>query len=291
MSSLHELDYPPAANQTHGVEGEDISTPHALREWMRQRIDQYQKEIDDLRGTDPQGRIYIARTIGYYPDRGLTQTGSAPGFHGGVWTIATCKKPMREAGTFKDHFDDSDEQNQWRPEYPVFMVTLSSRDSQIHPYKPDFADEHRAYLVSVALVTDGFEGMRSLGEFLDQHFDGKAVRDRKTGASNASAMARNRGDVHVEDRNEVVYPPAEHQHGSEDHSDSQCGCDLHHTGRDPFDHEDNQLNRVNCLSRPGFWVAWKEPKLAFTKENFTQGQLRLWGDYSNLIDRLAPVGE
>ena len=126
MSGLHELDYPPASKQTHGVNGEDIQSPQALREWMDRSIDRYQSMISDLEDTDPRGRIYIARTIGYYPDQGLTQTGSAPGFHGGVWTLATCKKPMREAGTFKGHFDGPDEQGRWRPKYPVFVVTLSS---------------------------------------------------------------------------------------------------------------------------------------------------------------------
>ena len=133
--------------------------------------------------------------------------------------------------------------------------------------------------------------MPPLGEFLDQQFEGNAIRHRKTAANHASAMVRNQGDVHVDENNEVVYPPTEHQHGSNDHSNSQCGCDIEHTGPDPFDHEDNQLDRVNCLSRPGFWVAWKQPKLAFTKEGFTQGHLRLRGEYSKLFDHLVAVGQ
>lgn len=288
MPSENGFDYAPADEQTHGVYGDQIQTPDDLQTWMQNRIAQYQNEIGQFTDIQPRGRIYVARSIGYYPDLGLTQTGSAPGFFGGVWTLCTCKKKMRREDTFKNHFEGPDDEGIWYPKYPVFIVTISSSDAQKHPNKPASADDFQPYIASIALITKGFQGMESIGNYLDQHFEGDAVRKRKTGVSNAPPLALNRGDVHVNGSNEVTLPPSNHQHGE---SDSPCECRTSHFNRDPLTHEDNKLNLVNCLSRPGFWTAWKEPTLVFTKENFTQGKLRLWGNYYDLIGHIESVNK
>jgi hypothetical protein len=294
MSS--DLDYAVGTSPTEPVAAEEVRQLSDLREWMQDCIDRYESEMAGFDSDEPQCRTYVAQTIQYQSGTGLAQTGSAPNFFGGVWSLATCKKgmrgePVRSATANLDHpfqklFGEPDEDGVRRPKYPVFILTCASRNSG-HD-KPEWADAHRNWLASAAMVTHGFDEMADYGRFLRRTFSGEAVRHRLTHASDRTPLAENRGDCHVDDSDNVQYPPAGHQHG-DGKVDAKCGC-ANSTGPQPEDHIDNSPNHVKCVSEPGFWLGWTNPQFALKPAEEFNRKYRTMKGFSNLLEQFEPVG-
>lgn len=238
-----------------------------LRAWLDEKTTKAFSEIDSIIDDTVHSRLYIVESIRYDHDTGLTQKGNAPGFFGGVWTLATCKKKMRKERDFKSLFTDPEDGIR-RPTVPIVILGCGSR-AQKYP-KPKWAETRRNWLAFAAVVTHGFDTMEAYNRHLTANYSGEAVRDRRTHASDASEMAKDRGDLHVDDDGTVKYPPVGHQHGpsSTDNSSSSCGCSSASPSDDldPYDHKDNQTDHVKCFAEPGMWTAWQEPKFAVKPE-------------------------
>lgn len=295
MSS--ELDYAVGESPGEPVAAEKVRQLSDLREWMQGCINKYESNIAGFDSTKPRGRTYVAETIRYQSGTGLAQTGSAPNFFGGIWSLATCKKGMRGEPTrsnsanpdhpFQRLFREPDEAGVRHPKYPVFILTCASRNSS-HD-KPEWADTHRNWLASAAMVTHGFDEMADYGRYLRRTHEGEAVRHRLTHASDRTPLAENRGDCHVDDSGNVRYPPAGHQHGDGD-VDAECGCSTG-AGPQPEDHIDNSPDHVKCVSEPGYWLGWTTPQFALKPdEQFNQGHPKARG-FAELLERFEPVGE
>jgi hypothetical protein len=272
-----DFDYSVGSSPTEPTDMESISD---LRYWMGRCIERYEDQVGEFESPVPHGRVYIARTIRYRSGEGLVQTGSAPSFFGGLWSLATCKKGMRgepEGSNspnpnhpFQRLFHDPDENGVRRPKRPVFILPSSSR-SQSGNDKRTGADSHRNWLTSVAMVTHGFDRMKDYGRYLRSAHDGEAVANRLTHVSDRTKIAEKRGDCHIDDDGNVRYPPGNHQHG-DDSGESKCRCDTISGGPDPYDHVDNSENHVKCVSESDYWLGWTEPTFAIKpKDEFNVG--------------------
>lgn len=295
MSS--KFDYVVGTSPAEPVDAEDVQQTGELQEWMNNCIERYEDETGGFDSNTPRGRIYVAKTIQYQSDSGLTQTGSAPSFFGGVWSLATCKKgmrgePERSDSANPDHpfqnlFREPDDKGVRRPKYPVFILTCASR-SQAHD-KPENANSHRNWLASAAMVTHGFDKMEDYGQYLDHAYDGDAVRHRLTRVSDPTAVAENRGDCHVDETMSVRYPPANHQHGDSE-GKSKCSCSSV-SKRQADEHIDNSEDHVKCVSEPGYWLGWTEPQFALKPEEEFNQRHRTPKGFDDLLERFEPVGE
>lgn len=261
MGSLH---YSPADWLPNGQSAPENMAE--FEEWLTEKTEQCVTEIDTVEPSPLQSRIYIVVSIRYKNDRGLTQIGNAPGFFGGLWTLATCKKKMRKERKFKKLFTESEDGIR-RPKVPLVILGCASRN-QNYP-KPDWAETHRNWLAYAAIVTHGFDTMEAYNRHLTSNYSGETIRHRRTHASDATDLARDRGDLHVDEHGNVKYPPVGHQHGpdppeSEARGTASCGCrkPTYSEQLDPYDHNDNHTDHVKCLSSPGMWTAWREPRFA-----------------------------
>lgn len=136
MSST--LDYAVGTSVDEPVSAAEVRQLNSLREWMQDSIDRYEDQVAGFESKTPHGRIYIATTIQYQSTTGLAQTGSAPNFFDGVWSLATCKKGMRgeplrsdsanSSHPFQKLFREPDNEGVRRPKYPVFVLSCASRD-------------------------------------------------------------------------------------------------------------------------------------------------------------------
>lgn len=293
-----KLDYAVGAGHDEPTVLTELTTAIDLREWMHDRIKNYEREGPGFEESTPRGRVYIAETIKYYSDIGLTQTGSAPNFFGGIWSLATCKKGMRGEPErsdkpnpnhpFQNLFGEPDSDGVRQPKYPVFILACSSRNQE-HD-KPVWSDSYRNWVASIAMVTHGFDRMEEYGYYLRKNHDGATVAKRLTHAQDATEIAVNRGDCHIDEEGKVRYPPSDHQHGDGD-VETTCGCDSQPPSRVPGDHIDNSENHVKCVSKPGYWIGWTEPQFALSPENeFTVGYKNING-FNDLVDRIESVGE
>lgn len=294
MSS--KLDYSVGSDHPERSVVESLQTRDDLRNWAENRIDEYQEKEHEFEDTTPRGRIYIARTIQYTSDHGLVQTGSAPNYFGGMWSLTTCKKGMRGESDnsdspnpkhpFKRLFMEPDEEGIRRPKYPVFILSLSSRN-QAHA-KPERADSHRNWLASLAMVTHGFDRMMDYGQYLLENHEGDRVNNRLTHASGRPDVAENRGDCHVDENGDVYYPPVDHQHGDGD-ADASCGCNTGVQTRDAHEHIDNSQNHVKSLSEPGYWLGWTEPQYALAPDEKIYVGYRNTNGFDELLNQFESV--
>lgn len=295
MSS--DLDYAVGTSPSEPVDASEVQQVGRLREWMEDCIEKYEDKNTQFDSSTPRGRVYVAETIQYNSDIGLTQTGSAPSFFGGLWSLATCKKgmrgePVRSDSANPDHpfqklFREPDESGVRHPKYPVFVLTCASRDSAYD--KPDNANSNRNWLASAAMVTHGFDRMEDYGQYLRRTHEGDAVKHRLTHASDRTPLAENRGDCHVDDTGVVQYPAPNHQHGDGE-VEAKCGCGSKHS-RQPEDHVDNSEDHVKCVSEPGYWLGWTEPLLALKSEEEFNRKYRTPEGFDDLLERFEPVGE
>lgn len=289
MRSLTEHDYSIEAERGEERDSSEFRTPHDIQDWMSNKARDY-ADVYDVEGTNPRGRFYVAKTIEYQPEAGLTQTGSAPGYHGGTWSLATCKKTMRGYGTVDRQFRSKTEDGVRRPKYPFFVAVFGTRDPDRYHTTPPEAQKHQNWLVSVALVTAGFERMDEMADYISENHSEAALLHRRTAASDSTPRARNRGDLHVDDDHSVMYPPEDHQHGpNKTDTSSHCGCSHQQSkNRNPLEHEDNQHSHIKMVSDPGDWIAWRHPTVAF-EGGLEQGNRKLDGSYDSLISNLTSV--
>lgn len=295
MSS--ELDYAVGTSPTKPIDAKEVHQLDHLQEWMQNCIDMYEDEKGEFDSNTPNGRVYVARTIQYQSDTGLAQTGSAPNFFGGIWSLATCKKGMRgepersdsanPLHPFQRLFRKPDDEGIRHPKTPVFILTCASRN-QAHD-KPEDANSHRNWLASAAMVTHGFDKMQDYGRYLRRTYDGKAVRHRLTHASDRTPLAKNRGDCHVDDRGVIQYPPADHQHGDGEVK-AKCDCNSSFS-RQPEEHIDNSEDHVKCVSEPDYWLGWTHPQFALKPEEEFNQNHRTTEGFNDLLGRFEPVGK
>lgn len=264
-----------APNRSHA-----ISTLDDLKSWMTAAIEAYTDRIGDYESDRIAGRSYVARSIRFDEANGLVQTANAPGYFGGVWSLATCKKMMRgepregndpnPSHPFRQLFADDDGPG-LRPRRPVFIISCASSDQSLDiPY---WADSGREWVASVALVTRGFLGMDEYETYLRDRYDCIAYDYRVTGRSDAPTIARKKGDCHVDDAGDVCFPPEEHDHDFEEAGDfSGGGCTVRATDEpEPEDYIDNSRSHVKCIADRGFWIGWSTPTFA-TKPDTNIGQ-------------------
>jgi hypothetical protein len=289
MSSDPEHDYVIEAERANRPDSSQFTTPTDLREWMEAKADEF-VQAHDVKDAAPRGRFYVAKTIEYNSGSGLTQTGSAPGFHGGTWSLATCKKTMRGYGTVDDQFSSPTDDGVRIPKHPFFVAVFGSRDPDRYHGTPPGTKEQQNWLASVALVTAGFERMQDMADYISENHSESALQNRRTAAEDSTPRARKRGDLHVDSDNSVVHPPIEHQHGpNETDTSSHCGCSHEENlGRDPLDHVDNDPEHIKLVADPGDWIAWKHPHFAF-QGGLEQGNRKLNGEYNSLISNLSTV--
>lgn len=260
------------------VHGE-ISTVEDLIDWMEDSVDRYESKYGEFEeGSEIKGRGYIAGTIKYHSEKGLVQTGSAPGFFGDIWTLCTCRKDIRSSSNFVDAFREEGD-GVYRPTQPVFILPFSSRRQAYD--KP--GKKYQRALTSAALVTHGFRDMGRYARFLVNNFSGESVEKRLSHGGNS--VAEERGDCHADWDGEVHYPPDGHQHG-EDSPD--CGCSTS-SARSPTDHIDNQTHHIKCLSMPGYWISWNKPTLAMDLDN--EFRQKNFSSSTVLQNRIEPVGK
>jgi len=293
MSS--ELDYAVGTSPTEPVDAGEVRQVDDLRDWMEKCIERYEDENAEFDSNTPRGRIYVARTVQYQSDTGLAQTGSAPSFFGGVWSLATCKKYMRgepkrsdtanSNHPFQQLFEDPDSDGIRSPKCPVFVLSCASRNRAHN--KPEGAESHRNWLASAAMVTHGFDKMEDYGRYLRSSYEGEAVRHRLTHASDRTSLAENRGDCHIDDGGAVQYPPAGHQHGDGEVK-AQCGCSSSSSPR-PEEHIDNSEDHIKCVSEPGYWLGWTEPHFALKPEEEFNRNHRATEGFADLLDRFESV--
>ena len=258
-----------------------------LQQWMENCIKSFDKEGPGFEDIEPRGRVYIARTIQYQSDTGLAQTGSAPNFFGGLWSLATCKRGMRRSNSFQKLFRAPDNEGVRRPKHPVFVLACGSRSSA-HD-KPEWADSHRNWLASAAMVTHGFDRMEDYGRYLLETQVGPAKVKRLTHSSDRPGIAEDRGDCHVDETGQVHYPPANHQHGDGEVK-ATCGCTGQSSGRDPDNHIDNSDAHIKCVAESEYWLGWTEPKFALVpEEEFNVGYKNARG-YDDILARFERVG-
>lgn len=286
MSPRAEHDYVIEEEQTKGPDSSGFHIPKKVRHWMAEKAEEY-ADAYDLENTSPRGRFYVAKTIEYQPEEGLTQTGSAPGYHGGTWSLATCKKTMRGYGTVDDQFQPKTDGGIRRPKHPFFVAVFGSRSPDRYQGTPPGADESQNWLASIALVTVGFERMDEMADYISENHSEAALSHRRTAASDSTPRGRNRGDLHIDDDHSVVYPPEGHQHGPNKTDTSRhCGCSHQQTSsRDPLEHEDNHHSHIKMVADPGDWIAWRHPTFSF-EGGLEQGNRKLDGEYDPLINNL-----
>jgi hypothetical protein len=289
MSSDTEHDYVIETEREDIPDLSQFTTPTDIRDWMEAKAGEF-AHAHNVKDATPRGRFYVAKTIEYKSEAGLTQTGSAPGFHGGTWSLATCKKTMRGYGTVDDQFWSKTDDGVRIPKYPFFVAVFGSRDPDRYHGTPPGVQDHQNWLASVALVTAGFEQMDEMADYILENHSESALLNRRTAAEDSTPRASNRGDLHVDGDHSVVYPPAEHQHGpNETNTSSHCGCSHEETpSQDPLDHEDNQHDHIKLVADPGDWITWKHPTFAF-KGGLEQGNRKLDGKYEPLTSNLSII--
>ena len=289
MSPAAEHDYVIEAERQEGPDSAEFRTTDDIQDWMAEKAGEY-ADAYDVKDLSPRGRFYVAKTIEYQSEAGLTQTGSAPGYHSGTWSLATCKKTMRGYRTVDDQFRSKSKDDVRRPKYPFFVAVFGSRDPARYRGTPPGVQKHQNWLASIALVTAGFERMDEMANYISKNHSDAALLHRRTAASDSTPRARNRGDLHVDDDHSVVYPSENHQHGpNETDTTSHCGCSHQQsTSRDPLEHEDNKHRHIKMVADPGDWIAWRHPTFAF-EGGLEQGNRKLGGDYNSLISNLTSI--
>lgn len=282
-----DLDYAVGEELDQPTVRDGIESTHHLRRWMENCITSYEQGGPGFEESEPRGRIYIARTIQYQSDTGLAQTGSAPNFFGGLWSLATCKKGMRRSNSFQKLFRAPNDDGVRRPKQPVFIFACASRSKAYD--KPERADSHRNWLASAAMVTHGFDRMEDYGRYLLETHEGPAMEKRLTHASDRPGIAEDRGDCHVDETGQVHYPPANHQHGDGE-VEATCGCTSQSSGRDPDDHIDNSDAHIKCIAESEYWLGWTEPRFALVpEEEFNVGHKNT-REFDDILARFEQVG-
>jgi len=271
-----KLPYSIGAQHTDPSVVEDISDLSTLKTWMNSAIAEYQREFEQFTSQDIKGRIYVADSIRYHESTGLTQTGSAPGYFGGVWSLSTCKKQMRgepPAGSdpnpshnFRQLFEEAEDGPGVIPKQPVFILTCASGAEKRD--LPPWADSSRNWLANVSLVTRGFYGMDEYHQYLKNNHRGPAYDYRITGRSDAPLIAQKRGDCHTDKNDRVCFPPDPHDHDHENAGEyTGDGCvTTEAQSPDPEDYIDNSRSHVKCLSERGYWLGWSHPQFAVKPE-------------------------
>jgi hypothetical protein len=240
------------------------------------------------------GRLYVADTINRLDDsRAFEQSGTAPQFDGGLWSLTTCKHRMRRADTFKKHFEPTDEsdnteQEPYPPKRAMFVFVVSSK-----------AEFDRQYLVSVALVTRAFELMTDYYEFLrSNHVSDGAVDERVVGLDADGNARKPLGDCIVDDDGKAILPPLGHSHRSDSEKCAPDGESSTHSGSDStgdstdvkriLDHEDHSPDTLKCVSDPGSWISFPDPERSpmVTDEVINQGYRTIdkFGEIAELLD-------
>lgn len=257
-------------SQPSVVEG--IQSLKDLKQWIDSAIASYQREFEEFSSQEIAGRIYVADSIRFRESIGLSQTGSAPGYFGGVWSLSTCKKRMRGEPregakpnpnhNFRQLFRDPDDRFGLKPTQPVFIITCASGSQERDV--PNWADSSRNWMANISMVTRGFNGMDEYEQYLRKHHQGPAYNYRVSGRTDAPTIARRKGDCHVDDEGNVCFPPDSHDHDFEEAGEfSGSGCTTRDTSSpDPEDYIDNSRAHVKCLSEPGYWIGWSLPRFA-----------------------------
>lgn len=274
-----EYPYPPARVQTESRPPSEVTTKDQLRDWMEQRITDFEEESGSFDSREAAARLYAATSIQYQNGKGLVQCGSTPCYFGGLWSFVCCKWPMRKSQPFHNHFREADD-GTLRPRQPLFIVTCAGASVGDSPSWWD--DGRERWVASVALVTRAFYGMDEYGEYLLDNYDESVWRHRMSQGENPPSHAVEHGDCHalIEDGEVVgVGNPPSTQYFSHDHattaSDAGCGCGTP-AESDPLDHKDNDPERLKCIAEPGYWVAWKQPQLfdpTRTRRQYGGGEL------------------
>lgn len=253
-----------------------VTDIQSLKQWMDSAIVSYQREYEEFSSQKIAGRIYVADSIRFKESIGLAQTGSAPGYFGGVWSLSTCKKKMRGEPpegskpnpdhNFRQLFEDTDEKPGLKPKQPVFIITCASGSQERDV--PSWADSSRNWMANIALVTRGFNGMEDYEQYLGTNHQGPAYDYRVTGRSDAPPIAQKKGDCHVDGEGNVCFPPDHHDHDFEEAGEfSGSGCTTRETeSSEPEDYIDNSRAHVKCLAERGYWLGWSVPRFAVKSE-------------------------
>lgn len=281
-----DLDYAVGEGHDRPTALEGLTNLEDLRRWMESCIKAYDEEGPGFEDTNPHGRIYIARTIQYQSGTGLAQTGSAPNFFGGLWSLATCKKDMRRAKSFQKLFQETDDTGVRRPKRPVFIFACSSRNAKYD--KPDGTESYRNWLASASMVTHGFDQMEDYGRYLLESREGPAKANRLTHASNRPEVAEDRGDCHVDEEGHGHYPPSNHQHGDGE-VEATCDCNGQPSSRNPDDHIDNSDAHIKCVAESGYWLGWTEPRFAPIPEKKPNRGHKNTKGFDELLERFERV--
>lgn len=224
---------------------------NTLNLWMENTKSRYSSEESfecDAHDQDFKGKVYSTNkdSITFNNNKNaLTQGTSSPSYFGGLWSLACCKKDMRRSESFGSNFREVNE-GHYKPNHPVFIFTVSSKS-----YYPN-ADTRAQWLASVAMVTDGFYDMADYGYFLLNNYEGEAVDNRITRREDKSHIGAKKGDCHINYQGEKGKPSSSHDHVV---TNPPCGMD----GDNGYK-EDLKQDHLKLVSRPGFWIAWKNPQ-------------------------------
>lgn len=286
-------DYSVATGQTAGQDPGTLRSPTDVGEWMRETASKFGERRGGYATAEaqaipaPQGYGYVAKTIRYDSGRGLIQTGSAPGYHGGAWTLASCKHHMRGWGTVDRQFEAPDADGRRHPKAPFFLATFASRakGGSNDPVDPV---GHESWLASIALVTAGFDETEAMADYIEMNCSDEALNHRRTGASDAPYRAERMGDLHVDEGNRLVYPQSPHQHSDEEEGECDCSPGSEGDGLDPQAHNDNDPEIIKLLSETGYWVAWGKPTLYYDGGAPRTGP-KLDGEYETLTEKLESI--
>lgn len=254
------------------------ATVPKLKQWMRDRISRYNRFASGgtLNPDQLKGKIYTASSLKWRHDNTIEQTGNAPNYFDGLWTLATCKHYMRSRSTFQNWFSEEGG-GVFRPTKPLFVYTVAEKANHEHT-------NGRNAVASIAMVTHGFETVEAYARFLKENGPKEAFTNRRTRRDDSEAVediprhAQQVGDCHVTSSCEVGRPTGNHQHVSETGENCRCG-DPRHSKNDtkrgecpksddrPLWKRDIETDHVKCLSMPGYWTTWQNPAFVATPPN------------------------
>jgi hypothetical protein len=239
----------------------------SLRNRLEELIEDFATERETFDPSTVHGRIYTASSIDYDSDSSLVQTASSPSYWGGLWSLTCCKHDMRQEHFFNRYFKEINP-GVLRPVEPLLIFTCAGKtDSN----RPDWSEQRRRWLTSVALVTHAFQGMDDYGRFLLQQGEEVWKNRISTQGSSEHEWARKYGDCHAITSGGNIagvgtpYPEHDHVSGS---GTTSCGCSS--TVDPEYDHvyhEDNDRSLLKFVSVSEYWMSWSEPQFYWTRTN------------------------
>jgi hypothetical protein len=262
-----------------------ITTTDELKNWIDSQITAYREHLQREEGGaewfesgDIDGVQYVATSLKYDSQSGaLVQTGTAPNYFGGLWSLATCKHRMRGHGKSGYNFPEKfklvdEEQGLYRPTHPLLVYTATG--------KSGYNSERKQWLASVALVTHGFMTVSDYSRYLIDECSEAQSRYRLTRVpkEDRPSEALSHGDCHANREGITGGPPKGHDHHEQ--TGGSCGCGSSHDELT----DDNAKDHMKCLSLGGFWYAWETPEFWRTAGG-RDGYI-----YSKIPDRIHELG-